>query len=32
MLKRAQDFVAGSDTSGSAVSGVRFLGVGENFR
>jgi len=32
MLKRAQDFVAGNDSTGGAVGGVKFLGVGENFR
>ncbi len=32
MLKRAQDFVATSNSTSGAVGGVRFLGVGDNFR
>ena len=32
MLKRAQDFVAANASIGGAVSGVRFLGAGSNFR
>jgi hypothetical protein len=32
MLKRAQDFVAANNANSGSVGGVRFLGVGDNFR
>jgi hypothetical protein len=32
MLKRAQDFVAANDSGSGSAGGVRFLGVGSNFR
>lgn len=32
MLKRARDYVAANPSTTGAVSGVRFLGAGSNFR